>query len=609
MEELSESQLKSFTMLDGANVKVVHGGRQAVYQLTRVVDPGKLETMTTSYIAELKVDEDTTMPKRLVLKVPCFDDVHTPATAQHRVRTVAERFQREQEQMSRLEGVSSIPETFPGKVTLIYSGGQESPEIDPLLIRIYAEGITLAAWMQSHPINCGESAFRGLRKVEDWFLMARRLVQRLELIHHERVVHGDLRPENIIVRSKNGEIPDIDQIWFINAEEDDVVESKLNDIPIEGVFRRKYDSPFKLFVKSTSAGKAKIRNARADWYAPADVFSLGAILLELACGSDQFIEPFLCEQAVGDDGTWHQILGYEQQQSDRQLKKFVLKALKKSHARSPFSTGDSGILQVAEIIMACCRTQPETQASDLRSVLIIIDQFDPHPPPPLDPKANVALSCLANEISDFPAPISAVMHRRIQLLERDLHDLRRHNLLRISGSRAHHIDVLVTVARSLGEGDVCRGLTTPTFFFAPNMGPYGRVISALHLASLRGALIDWILVVDERGLRDRRVAEVLEAQQQGLDELPPRENFRMQFVVVPPSEYQEVLQKKLTFIEAGPTGAISKRILIAPDYRGEGGTISVLRFWSGPPKARRRELEVKFNQLKDRARPVSRFTR
>ncbi len=201
------------------------------------------------------------------------------------------------------------------------------------------------------------------------------------------------------------------------------------------------------------------------------------------------------------------------------------------------------------------------------------------------------------------------MKREIQAIGRDIKDIEETCMLRVAGSRAHHVDIMITALRSLNAGDICKAVTTTTFFFDGNMGPFGRITSALHLASLRGVEIDWILVVNEKGLRDRRVSEVLEAQRQGAREMEGRGDFKMRFAVVPSQEYDEILQGKLTFIDMGDRKNPAARVIIAPDYRGESGSIAVLRLWSHTSDARRTDFARKFDELSVRGRPVLRFTR
>ena len=259
--------------------------------------------------------------------------------------------------------------------------------------------------------------------------------------------------------------------------------------------------------------------------------------------------------------------------------------------------------------MACVRTQPDTQASDLRMVTSVLDQFTPGSDTRPAPQTAIS-KAIERETEGLPFPLRAILQRRGQLLARDLQDLKSPGLLRIAGSRAHLLDVLITVLRSLKPGDICKAVTTPTFFFEGNMGPYGRITSALHLAAMRGVRVDWILVVDERSLRERRVAEVLVAQGQGATEMQGCDAFNMQFAVPEASLYRRILKRKLTFIKAGPPDDQEPSIILAPDYRGEAGNMSVLRLWSTRANFTRKvEFESIFRDLKMRARPVQRYRR
>jgi len=611
MSTLSGSDKQDFAALDGAKIRVKADSGEAIYEMTRLRDPGQLAPVTMSFCGVQTTRQNRKLPEKLVLKTPCFEGLR-PEDCDARIAAVKARFESESDSLSRLSTVDSVPNAYAGKAFWQAERLGDDKEVTPALLRHYVDGINLAKWMEQYAKDHRQPFFQGIKNVDDWFAIAAVLVDSLEAIHHQRVVHGDLRPENIIVTANNGAIPKSGEIKLINTEEDDSVANALRNIPLEGVFRRKYDCPSKLFEKSKPDGEAGLRNAEADWYAPTDVFSLGAVLLELACGRLQPLTPFLYEEPVTFPpdrpervACWSRVLAYEERKSDRQLKDFVLKAVKEKHDKL------AAYLRITEVIMACTRTQPETQTSDLRSVRLVLDQF-PNPATSNSSQTDLG-KLLERETTGLCDPIRAVIRRRADLMQHDLQTLKAHKLLRLSGSRAHLVDVLITVLRSLRKGDLCRVVTTPTFFFDGNMGPFGRITSALYLASDRGAEIDWILVVDERSLRDRHVAEVLEAQREGAEWVKNQSSFKMQFAVTSTEMYRRIHQHKLTFIEAGPKDNPDKTVLIAPDYRGDSGNISVLRLWSGsgsgPRVARRLDFDKIFDFLCSRARPVARYKR
>jgi serine/threonine protein kinase len=558
----------------------------------------------------------------LVIKIPFLPDGASDGAA---AEFLEAQFRQEQEIMDRLREVDSVPAAISCKVRLL----APSRELKPCTVRRYVEGVPLNLWFRSYAEKHGHGeSFRGLNTSEEWFHLARRLIAGLERIHQERVFHGDLRPENIILSAAcNTHVADEDtwdKVWFVNVEEEGAPLHSLRELKAAGVFRRKYDAPSRLFEKSSPDAEPVQRNASAEWYAPADIFSLGAILLELACGRKQDLKPFLYERESGVPG-WNQVLGFEKTRTDRQLKNFVLDALRSVRQRAtchPYPLKHEDILRMTEVIMACVRTQTETQSSDLRNVSTIVDQFAPVDEPDVRPGGRDSerelRTYLNNMLAGIPAPLRPVMQRRAETLIRDVGSIRTTGVLRVAGSRGHFVDVFITLLRNLGPGSQIRALTTPTFFFDGNMGPYGRVTSALQLAHLRGVSIEWIIVVNEKGLRDRKVCEVLEAQKQVMQDVSDvdRENPGIRYSVVSPVEYAAMLRQKATFIELKPrANNHSDTVLIAPDYRGEAGSISVIRLWAVPGtrlrnrEKRRHDLEQNFAEYARRARPMHAFTR
>jgi serine/threonine protein kinase len=604
--------------LSGTTLWVTAASAEASYALTRLFSAHRSKPVTICYHA-VRQTGSAELPGDLLLRVPSDCGLNAEQWETRR-RMLSERFQIEGQTLSRLKRAKSVPHLFDGRV---FRDSEHKKPLEPVLIREYVPGCSLHEWMANYALANRLSEFEGIGDVEEWFRFAKGLVHALEQIHQERVIHGDLLPEHIIIHHRSNDggcghddetpaaAPKRERIFLINAEEDGFAETSLDSENARGMFRRKYDSPSKLFVKAKENLPAEIRNPDADWYAPADIFSLGAILLDLACGTRQPLEAFLGEERYNH--TWNRVPGYQAKKSDRQLKNFVLKAVGESERRRR----REDVLRITEVIMACLRTQSETQASDLRTVRIVIDQFSAIGRASSErqgPQRGYAglYDLLEEETKTLRKPFQRVIHRQADLLAQDLRSVQDNGLLRVSGSRQHLVDVFVTVLRSLEAGEECRALTTPTFFFESNMGPYGRVTSALYLASKRGVYIDWILAVDECRSRDRRVAEVLEAQRQGaLEEMQDCQTFKMRFALVDAGSYRRLLKQKLTFVEVGPKLDEDGKVLIAPDYKGEAGGISVLRLWApGDAFAKRRgELMREFDGMSERARPITRYQR
>lgn len=590
-------------------------------------------------------------PECRVIKLMKLSGPETPHTevTQDRLKKIKARIESKRDKAKHLEQITkktrSVPHIFEEPVTCI---SEENEQIgDYALVREFIKGTILSKWMaeyekkQSPPAAC----FAGIRDVNQWFQLARKLVRALEPIHNERLVHGDLRPRNIILEGiRPGDI-DISEarVMFLDTEEDGPEQFPSAGIETVGTFRRRYDSPQRLFEKfEEKNGPFRARKNNAQWFAPTDLFSLGIILFVLACGTAReaqlgpFVSETLVEESVGRDvncPTWFKIGSYEAKKTNRQLKSALLEVWentlcarlgipeKSEITRMQWTRGKQSIIRMGEVILACLRSHTDASVAYLRAIERIIDEFDPAYKPnfkcankvsgtndTVTAKSSVLLQnalwlFFETETAQLPELVRQIVYRRGHRFVRSLDELTEdpnRGPFRITG-RPNMVDTMVNLIVQLRPGDSCRALLTPNFFNTQNMGLFGRVTSSLQLAAMSGVQLEWIILVNEEHQQNRDVAEVLQQQRtaaqflNGLDEASAKP-YGLYYAVINSAEYgKRVLQDRLTSILITATQPRRTDILVAPDYHGDGGEISALRIWSEPDPLRWEELSKAFD--------------
>lgn len=567
----AENVRRAVEGLEHLRAEIIVDGSAGHYTLTKIPDARQRNALLLSYRAEK--DGGAGDFAKLVIKAPSPEAVRTDEAQEEVKRLLVQH----KKTMGELSHVSSVPKLHDGYLRVC--GVELSAE--HCLIRQFIEGQTLDEWMKD-PVRCHGGEFRGLDDIREWFQLARRLVRALAEIHRLRIFHGDLRPENIVYQVDGPE----PKIIYVNAEDEAGNRKVLRNIEKAGSFRQKYDAPVKLFTKATPDAEAVLQRGGIEWFAPADIFSLGATLFELACGRETNLEPFHLEEHVYDG--WYKVGAYQRRKRDEVVKTHVLDALITRYGeqlrRKEIATG---VLAMCEVIMGCVRLDSRNQVADIEGILQILDQFDP-PPESIEKKREAEWQPRYRAFDErTPKAFRAVADRRIDLAAQEMKEGNRRGPLRVLGDRQTFLDVMITALGSLVEGEESRALLTPTFFSRKNMGLFGRLTTALQLAQLRGVCLRWLIAVDEHRMRDREVAAVLEYQKMAgelITKLGGGE-YGVRYVPMWRDDFEQLAHDKMMFIDAGPRSEDEEepgpRVLIAPEY-WEGHLITVLRLWPEP---------------------------
>jgi hypothetical protein len=448
---------------------------------------------------------------------------------------------------------------------------------------------------------------------------------------------------------------------------------KSGEIVDAGTFRRKYDSPLIRYKNHPDDRRLVRDDNAAQWFAPTDIFSLGILLFELAFGWKAELGPFVEEdhirlkvegansQQVGPE--WFRIRGYEARKGNRQLKNALLTAGSAALAFRVKSGsqlgigGESGaaLLRMSEIILACLRSHTDRAVSDLQVLDTVRRQFDPGDSgvwlrwkpedarPFQEDAANHALREVEERFNRFveeslnglPAIVRNLARGRgarfIYQLD-SLIGVRQSAYFLQVRERSAMVDAMVNVINHLDPPERTDALLTPAFFRKENLGLYGRLTAALQLAALREVTVDWIILVNELHLTISSVQDILQRQREAYGWLckfggTSDSNYGVSYAIASPQEYEDVLRNQQTSIflhvqpEATKDGKSQlQRLLIAPDYHGEYGTVAALRLWPhvewetgpvDPSRSIRREaqhkrrLKLEETMVKFRRRKIS----
>ena len=512
---------------------------------------------------------------RLAIKVPKLDfSTYTIEQTRERLYQTSEAIEAEFNATLKLSAVSGIAKMldFGAFSFRIDHDNRSRTLLAYYTVYEHVDGLVLPQWCETYHGD-GQGGFSGIQDANCWFSLVRRLTDILDRIHLERVVHGDIWPQNVIIQPDGSPtLIDFGQAWL---------QEEMLDRSDKSVRPHPYLAP----ERESSQGKTS-KFARRDfrsWSSLADIYSLGGIFHYLATGEDP-------------PSPWQrQELGILKLNDD--LKFEIIGALKRKNPRL-FQTNPG----IADIITYCLRSSTQDRAAHTGAVLQLLDIFEAlhsgSPPAISTRNLREQASELVHElekIDDSTNPILRNVINRELAAIRDRIRAIHTRLFTLSGDRESLVNGLLSSVSLLQPGDRLSIVVNASFWYTRNFSPNGRLLTAIRMAVSRGAVVRFVLLLSERDLQDRRVQFIIECQSQVMEQLKnemhvpenPLEHsgFYACYRVLKPNEMFRVLRDRMTFVLLS-TG--NRTTLIAPNLLDSNDGVTQLRFWTDP--AREQEL-------------------
>ena len=434
----------------------------------------------------------------------------------------------------------------------------------PLVFTIseFVDGLTLDKWLERE--FPAEDGFAGVTEEYAFFDLIERIFSAIAVLHEERIVHGDIWPRNLVVRN--------DRTVVVI----DLGEAFLE----EQLFEKVGDT------KEPHHYLAPERCEFTDhlyWRTPADIFSLGCTMFYIATGHEP-PSVFTKERKLKRNQT---------------LKRDILQQLR---SRNPsLYWANPGIV---DLIMLCMRPRVNGARGRAETIdvlrqhirLIQESRRGPRQEPRRrneDPQDVLeALQNLAALDSFFGHMISIPINKAIGLYKQA-----NSRVLSFDGRRDVLVEALIHAINYAGSGERIVAVTSTLFWHQNNFGPFGRVVTALQMAAMRGVRIEWVIVVP-RGSKqaDKDVVASHRKVANLLDEKGYGENYNFFTYTEVDNEIELLRQTRRSFLLIEKE---QEAVLVAPDYAAEGGVISALRLWREP--RRKGEFCEFFEQVQEKA--------
>lgn len=544
------------------------------YEVVGAMSPGKRGA--TFRVLERGGPDDG---QERVLKLPLLDTQYELSATQARIVELFDELRNVMQvskEMKKLGMGSGVAHLLDVAGCLWEFRKDERDELVFLWYEVYEliRGQSLENWCNGQARN---GKFRGLLDLGQWLRLARQLFDILHDIHCCRIVHGDLWPPNIMITPDTEVAPD-------------GVRPVVIDFGTAWSMSRLFEKAATEYRTDTYlAPERRVGVSPARWwYSTADIYSMGGVLFYLATGQNP-------------PSAWPDERREGPKRTGRVLKSLIIDEIKKQNPALYRACPG-----VADIILMCMRPNVDDRAAHAGEVIETIDAFCEGPLGDGVAAIRDELQALTRTLdglqSESPARngiFQRIVLRSLRAVHDDVKALQT-QVFSITGHREAHVTSLLSCVRMLGPGDQLKAVTTARFWRKRNFGPFGRLTSMLIGAALRGAIIDWQLLVEDRYATDDH--PVLEYQRQAVREylyctgIPEDHQiqdcrYRIGYQVVSEEGIAEHRRRRGTFILLQTSG---KWTLAAPDYSDESGSVSVIRLWDNPT---RQEECLKYHTL------------
>lgn len=427
-------------------------GNQTIYTIVRKIEG---HSRTASYEAH------SDGGKRVFIKTL----LELPTAVTRRVSSAIEalevRFRREAASHSKLKGVSRIAHVIDHNRLRF----PNFPHEVPYLVQEYIDGSTFERFIADNR----EGVIGGLG-VKSWFKIARHLLETLRQVHAAGVIHGDICPDNILFSNGEPVLVDFGQSFFFDTH-----------------FIKESDSSFSRQIEFVAPERRE-----GKWSRPADVYSLGAVLLFMACES----------------------LPPQKEPDNHKLRILVFDAIQRKNP----ALLDANI-GIADIILRCLHYSIEDRSSSPGEILELLSIYEQTPAG----SSQQVMGEIKTEISHIQKYAHRMESQELKIflpfllgdlrhMSRRLSDAFAGKFLSIVGDREEMILGLLRYLSLLDKGDAYFTLTIPTFWRDDNLGVDGRFIRFNTMLAQKGVTIRRVFLVTQSELKEAFTKRVFQSQ-------------------------------------------------------------------------------------------------
>jgi serine/threonine protein kinase len=449
------------------------------------------------------------------------------------------------------------------------------------LVQQYVHGKTLNAYMeeQSH-------GFSGIKKAEEWFKWASKIVDCVRKVHEKGVVHGNLHPKNIIIDEDGNPV----LIDFRNAT--------LSDVVLGGNGGRRDASRYVAPERWKPNGI---------WHTSADIYSLGGILFYLATGNAPPVATAEFYEKKRIENTESKFAANDE------VKNAVVRGIKE--ANPDLYIENPGI---ADIVARCLRASHRIRTPHVEALLEDLETFNPSPHRLYRTDILETIEQIAQQAKELETKNNLLYRglakQNLRLLLRDLERMT-FGLYELMGD---HEDITGGFSRALSmldKGDQYLTISIPSFWHPHNLGINGRFLAMHRLAAQRGVTIRRVFIIsDDDEKEDTYLSAILQTQQNLLQDLSllriniGDRSLDSQGVYIGVNKMSK--EKKAMLLKQGYHCGMckkgSKYIYITPDYREGDDAIVKIRFQESLGSSE--DFLEEFNALLSDSKPLLEYS-
>jgi serine/threonine protein kinase len=513
-------------------------GNRASYRIVEFIDAGRSAETYKAVVHVAKDTDDTALTQDtcVVIKAPLFVPYLADAQLTDFVASLTSLFTYEEATLGNVADLDCVSRHLDSGSYPLPRPRGTSPKF---MVQQLIQGENLDVYLASVYGTGEPRTFSGL-PAHDFCRLATQLASALRDIHSRLVIHGDIWPDNIMVRDsdKKPVLIDFGQAAFRQA--------------IERV------------VDLSGRNEAYIAPERTRSVA-GDVYSLGGVLHYLATGE--------APPAPSDD--------------IEEVKKRVVHAL--SRRNPELYRHNRG---AANVIARCLRGNYQ-RTPHVLGVLEDLELFCTGTVASRFDEVDNETQRIGSAVRALKNPLFQRMaSQRFKNLATMVEEMSR-GVCDLAGDHEIIVVGLTQFVDMLGKGDEYLTVTVPRFWWPDNLGANGRFLDMNAMAADRGAIIRRLFMIAPADLKHPDFALVVESQMHVLKqmkELTISGIYEVRVMEISEQELSQTLKQRDHF-GLLVKGGVEGEIVIYPEYR-ENGSLKVVRFLADQNLGE--ELRLKF---------------
>jgi len=412
-----------------------------------------------------KIPRGLNSGKLVVIKIPNIDPSYNYQSIRNFLQRVSNSLDQEFEATQYLRNIKQVAQVLD---TGMYTQKVHRKTLSPkFIVQEFVDGQPLNDYLKDKFKSLNGFGF--IREPSDFFRIAEKFSRLIRLVHQHRVIHGDIWPDNILIRNHEPVLIDFG-------------ESVFRDFGYQHLGRKEQ-------ITNAYCAPERLRGEREG--RRSDIYSLGGVFYYMVTGENPPVSP---RKKYKDDTLKDKIIAGTQNKNENLLK------------------SNCGI---ADIISRCLRYDKDKRTSNADTLLCEIRTFSFALANESEKTSMIsvvkrlkrAVETLKNKGDSF---LSSLVELDLSVNASSIEDMSK-GILDLAGDHETIISRLCRYLSILDKGDLFLMRSIPTLWSSQNLGINGRFLSMNKLLAQRGVKVRHLFLTTKKDYKNPEVHRIFRA--------------------------------------------------------------------------------------------------